>query len=530
MASFWPREDAYVWGPLLSAIVVFIANVLAYALNPNSWAHRKILSRCGIPRMFFVSNRADNVDKRALPKTYWAFDLLEPAHVVQSHILSTPLLLLLHLFTFLYFVATVLVDVVVGYYHEEGNRGPYGGWVTFLTNWSITLLGLAGLVAFIDTARHIKRERYARKCLKAAQQPTVQRSSSSQMGNLEGTDAITSWRDYQHASRTNSLTGGLSPNGTRRISNPSSPRNNSDYTTGQGSSSVPGSSSPPDPVAMLNPNPGQPNPNVANYPSPGVVNPAVIPATGLNPAVQSPVYPNGGTILLKPKRGSVPAATAAAPAGPDVAHAGDRKVDSSGLAVGTPFHHGAADTVIQVQDGLYSRKPTIKGIDQWDILSAAHCIIMEIGTTAAFFVSFWYWVGIVGITNSGFALSAGTYMAHAGNVAVALLQILLTRQPIVSVHFQVLLWYATLYEIFLWIYGEVSGIWRYNLDWQVSKPAGAFALIPVITFIMFSLWYLAGVLRERAFVPVTEKVAERHRQNHAHNGNRGHQRREIAMT
>lgn len=33
---------------------------------------------------------------------------------VQSYILSTPLLLVLHLFTFLYFVVTVIVDVVVG--------------------------------------------------------------------------------------------------------------------------------------------------------------------------------------------------------------------------------------------------------------------------------------------------------------------------------------------------------------------------------------------------------------------------------
>lgn len=28
---------------------------------------------------------------------------------------------------------------------------------------------------------------------------------------------------------------------------------------------------------------------------------------------------------------------------------------------------------------------------QWDCLSCLHCIIMEVATTAAFFVSFWYW-------------------------------------------------------------------------------------------------------------------------------------------
>jgi hypothetical protein len=28
---------------------------------------------------------------------------------------------------------------------------------------------------------------------------------------------------------------------------------------------------------------------------------------------------------------------------------------------------------------------------QWDCLSCTHCIVMEVATTAAFFVSFWYW-------------------------------------------------------------------------------------------------------------------------------------------
>jgi hypothetical protein len=46
-------------------------------------------------------------------------------------------------------------------------------------------------------------------------------------------------------------------------------------------------------------------------------------------------------------------------------------------------------------------------------------------------------VGIVSIAKSAFSINGGTFMAHAGNVVVALLQIVLTRLPIVSYHFQV---------------------------------------------------------------------------------------------
>jgi hypothetical protein len=53
---------------------------------------------------------------------------------------------------------------------------------------------------------------------------------------------------------------------------------------------------------------------------------------------------------------------------------------------------------------------------------------------------------------------------------------------------QVVLWYASLYSLFLWIYGGATDIWRYSLDFQQPRPAGVFVILPIITFIMFLLW------------------------------------------
>jgi hypothetical protein len=52
-------------------------------------------------------------------------------------------------------------------------------------------------------------------------------------------------------------------------------------------------------------------------------------------------------------------------------------------------------------------------------------------------VSFWYWVGIVGISGDFFRANVGVFMAHAGNFVVASMQLMLTRLPVVSLHFQV---------------------------------------------------------------------------------------------
>lgn len=71
-------------------------------------------------------------------------------------------------------------------------------------------------------------------------------------------------------------------------------------------------------------------------------------------------------------------------------------------------------------------------------MSRLHCLLSEVATSAAFFVSFWFWVGLVGIAGQELrADSGGTLMAHAGNLVVALLQLLMTRLPLVSTHFQV---------------------------------------------------------------------------------------------
>lgn len=74
---------------------------------------------------------------------------------------------------------------------------------------------------------------------------------------------------------------------------------------------------------------------------------------------------------------------------------------------------------------------------QWDWLSVTHCLLSEVATTAAFFVSFWFWVGLVAIAGEFFRANGGTLMAHAGNLVLALCVVLLTRLPLVSTHFQV---------------------------------------------------------------------------------------------
>jgi len=127
---------------------------------------------------------------------------------------------------------------------------------------------------------------------------------------------------------------------------------------------------------------------------------------------------------------------------------------------------------------------------RWDALSIAHQLVAETAVSAAFFVTIFYWGGVVGLGGGAPDFGGGgalSFVAHAGNAAVALLQLVLTRLPVASSHFLALLWYASAYMIFAWAYGSATGDWRYGLDWQRAGPAVAYVVVPPLCFVVFFL-------------------------------------------
>jgi len=134
----------------------------------------------------------------------------------------------------------------------------------------------------------------------------------------------------------------------------------------------------------------------------------------------------------------------------------------------------------------------------WDCLSILHCLAMETTTASALMLSAWFWVVLVATSAKGVDLLPYDFMAHGVNVVIALLEVVLTRLPMVSYHFQVMLWYGTAYILLLWIYGGASGTWRYGMNIQRGLPVGAFVLLPVLCFVFFGLCFLVAKLREKS--------------------------------
>ncbi|GLC43386.1 hypothetical protein PLESTF_000427900 [Pleodorina starrii] len=106
---------------------------------------------CGPAAMACVGrsrrSRRQLVPREVLPSEFWAFDVLDPAHLVTSYWGPPFLLLLVHCCTALYLVADLIVERLT----TSWGLGPW--WLTYFTNWTLTLQCTAGALAALNTAR-----------------------------------------------------------------------------------------------------------------------------------------------------------------------------------------------------------------------------------------------------------------------------------------------------------------------------------------------------------------------------------------
>jgi hypothetical protein len=66
--------------------------------------------------------------------------------------------------------------------------------------------------------------------------------------------------------------------------------------------------------------------------------------------------------------------------------------------------------------------------EPWDALNTSHLLLMETAITAAVALDLYYWGALVGLQRNS-ATGAATFVAHAGNAGIALLQVCGGRLP-----------------------------------------------------------------------------------------------------
>ena len=104
------------------------------------------------------------------PQTFWAFDVLDPLDAVRSATVPTWVLLLWRITYLLYFIGAFAAESLAD------KSLPEPKWVSFFTNWTMTLMAIIGILGTVVLSMHLKRDP------KASAYPSPTEGCSHQLG------------------------------------------------------------------------------------------------------------------------------------------------------------------------------------------------------------------------------------------------------------------------------------------------------------------------------------------------------------
>jgi hypothetical protein len=130
----------------------------------------------------------------------------------------------------------------------------------------------------------------------------------------------------------------------------------------------------------------------------------------------------------------------------------------------------------------------------WPLAHKAHLLLYVTAAVSSLTAAAFYWLAIY---RRGARVRWDAPIEHGGSAALLLADLLLSRSPIVSYHFQAPLLFVSAYTVFMWAWAGVTGEWLYETPWDQGLGVKAYAALAVIVGLSFLLLLLLAGLRER---------------------------------
>ena len=137
-----------------------------------------------------------------------------------------------------------------------------------------------------------------------------------------------------------------------------------------------------------------------------------------------------------------------------------------------------------------------------DLLHNLYSLLSSVAGPSAIFVALMYWAILrrfIERDNPRKRFDPVDAMLHGGNALFLVLDVLLSRVPVASSHFQVTLAYGTAYSIFMWSYERATGRFIYGtiLTWSRPSAIGFYGFaLPGALLVCFAFWCLLAAGRE----------------------------------
>ncbi|KAF6266326.1 hypothetical protein COO60DRAFT_447215 [Scenedesmus sp. NREL 46B-D3] len=130
----------------------------------------------------------------------------------------------------------------------------------------------------------------------------------------------------------------------------------------------------------------------------------------------------------------------------------------------------------------------------WSAANRAYHLMLETASAASIMLTIFYWVADY-VPGSG--VRVDNPFKHGASAGLLLLDLAVSRAPLVSYHIQVIVGYGSAYMVFLWIYKTASGNWVYRaLDWTKPLAPAYYAALLLLLILAFTVTFLIVAIRE----------------------------------
>uniref|UniRef100_A0A383V6P8 SET domain-containing protein n=1 Tax=Tetradesmus obliquus TaxID=3088 RepID=A0A383V6P8_TETOB len=164
-------------------------------------------------------------------------------------------------------------------------------------------------------------------------------------------------------------------------------------------------------------------------------------------------------------------------------------------------------TVLTAREALRQRRPAIPCIEPsqpachqagaapgWSCANRCYHLMLETACAASIMLTIFYWVADY---VPGSSIRLDNPFKHGVSAGLLLLDLALSRAPLVSYHLQVVVGCGSIYMVFLWIYRTVSGVWVYRaLDWAKPLAPVYYTALPLLLILAFVVMFLVVCVRE----------------------------------
>jgi len=135
-----------------------------------------------------------------------------------------------------------------------------------------------------------------------------------------------------------------------------------------------------------------------------------------------------------------------------------------------------------------------ENLKAWRAVHKIHLLLFEMVAAASITLTVFFWAAVYKKENK---MLLEYPVKHGVSALLLLVEVFVSRVPLVSYHVQVPVLYGTVYLIFMWLYETGTQKWIYKaLNWESAISIAFYIALPLLLILSYIIMFMVAGFRE----------------------------------